>query len=104
MDYWQRFRLNSSEVPEVMADLKKLERSLPDGFGKKYGNYNVYVHKKPRVSEISINISAPAMMVSLRQSMDEFNQIRKCLQNTALELGKKADKIMLSHDAWKISH
>ncbi len=102
MDYWQTFKIKTVDVQSVIQELKKLEKTLPYGFGKKFGNYNIYLHKKKRVSEIHIGVSCPAMMVSLNQSMQEFNEIRQSLAQIAIQIGAKAEEIMLTHKAWKV--
>ena len=93
--YWQNgfyFKIDSSKLNELEKDLQNLK-------APKYFRIQYSIERKPRVSEVHFLIFQPAIAVSLKSSISEFNEVKASIDDITKAIGEDIIKIMDKHDA-----
>jgi len=76
------FKISTKDFHECIRKLESLE--VPQ-----YVTLDIYPEKKPRVSEISVNVSHVPLLMSLRMSWKEFYEVKGHLENLVRNLDPK---------------
>jgi len=93
--YWQNgfyFKIDTKKIDELEKDLQNLK-------APKYFRIQYDIKRKPRVSEVNFLIFRPAIAVSLRSSMSEFNEVKASIDDITKAIGDDILKVMEKHDA-----
>jgi len=101
------FKIPSKILDSVLEEL----RAIPIPHTKddiELVNFRIFKTRKPRVSEVSVDIGRIPLMISLRQSWEEYDKLTDYLDSLSKEVSEKVLEIMTKHKArlrnWKAKY